>query len=636
LDIVSLAGLALAAGMLVDNSIVVLEAIENARAEGRQDPEVAGTRQIATALAASFITTAVVFLPLIYLRGLARAFFGVQAFAIVTTLAVSLLLSLSLTPVLARRFRAGGTGRPGKGGRNPGRRLYLAVLSQALRRPRFVILGTFLLLIGGVGVFLQLPQELVPVGASRVLDFEFKLPAGLEPSAAGRYLDRLEQVVVASGVKPHRRTVVFRGHDPEQPESLEEEERGRLELVFENPEGLARGAVQFGEQLGLVAGVKGRLVPRRSGVAAVLEQNAEALEVELTAATAGRAQWLAERLQATLAQESGVQAELVAEGRRRPALLLRWDALRLARLGMEEGVLESQVRAALGGFQAGRMELAGVEPEILIEATLPNEIGLLPLKIGLADSLAGSLSETVVGVEQRVVPLASLARVEEHRLAPPLERRNGRPARRLVVKGGVAMAPRLSAALAVFPRAADETVRLSGQAWEMQRSFGQLRLALVLALVLVFLTVAAIYESFTVPLVVMTTVPVAVAGALVALWLAGQSLNVMSFLGLILLAGIVVNNAIVLVHRIGQRVADGAVLEDAVRAAAAERYRPILMTTVTTLLGMAPLAVLGGEGSELRRALALSVSGGLLASFLAALIVVPVLYSSWVRRGPQG
>jgi len=155
---------------------------------------------------------------------------------------------------------------------------------------------------------------------------------------------------------------------------------------------------------------------------------------------------------------------------------------------------------------------------------------------------------------------------------------------------------------------------------------------LILALVLVFLTVAALYESLTVPLVVMTTVPVAAAGALGVLWLSGQSLNVMSFLGLILLAGIVVNNAIVLVHRIEQLHGAGSAPLAAIREAAAERYRPILMTTLTTLLGMIPLAALGGEGIELRRALAVAVSGGLLSSLFAALVVVPVLYQVLVRR----
>ena len=127
-----------------------------------------------------------------------------------------------------------------------------------------------------------------------------------------------------------------------------------------------------------------------------------------------------------------------------------------------------------------------------------------------------------------------------------------------------------------------------------------------LSLVLVFLTVAALYESLVTPLVVMSTVPVALGGALGLLAVAGQTLNILSFLGLILLAGIVVNNAIVLVHRVEDHRRAGRELDVAIRLAGAERYRPILMTTLATIAGMLPLALLGGEGVELRRALALA------------------------------
>ena len=625
LDLVSLAGLALAAGMLVDNSIVVLEAIESARARGSKHAEVEGSRQIAMALVASFLTTAVVFLPLIYLRGLARAFFGVQAFAIVSTLAISLLLSLSLTPVLARSVPGP---PPGSHGRNPGRKAYLGVLGWALGRPWSVGMGVVLLLACGVGGLFQLPRELVPAEGSEVQQFEFRLPAGLETSAMEESIDRLEAAVAT--VDAVRRTVVYRGRDAQREESFEEVERGRLEWMMADGDAWIHGHRELAAALGRVAGVEGRLRSRPRGIAAVTAQGDGGLEVELTAGTAERVRWLSERLEGHLAKQ-GIFSEVVAEGRGRPSLQLRWDALRLAALGMAEEPLEAQVRAALGGFYAGRLDLAQVEPEILLEATRPEEISLVPVSVAMASSVDGGLRG-----DERIVPLAALARIEEHRLAPPLERRNGRPSLRMAVAGGVGAAPRLAATLEMFPRAVDEGVRLTGQVWEMQRSFGQLRLALGLALVLVFLTVAALYESFTVPLVVMTTVPVAAAGAIGALWLGGQSLNVMSFLGLILLAGIVVNNAIVLVHRIEQRLAEGIDSEAAVRDAAAERYRPILMTTVTTLLGMLPLAVLGGEGVELRRALALSVSGGLLTSLFAALVVVPVFYRTWVVREKRG
>ena len=624
LDIVSLAGLALAAGMLVDNSIVVLEAIERARSKGRAEAEVVGSRQIATALVASFLTTAVVFLPLIYLQGLARAFFGVQAFAIVTTLAISLLLSLSLTPVLVRRLGPKTTEGVSDRGRSLGSVTYIEGLRWALAHPRTVVFLGLLLVAGAASLLPRLEKELMPTGTTRSLRFDFRLPAGMETRAVSDRLAHLEGAVAESGIDLSRVSAVYRGRGDDASEEFDEVERGRLEIDFSSPEELSVGWGSLEQRLAGVPGVEGALAPRASGLAAAIQRGAGGLEVELTAISDRRVQDLAQRFRKHLDTRFGLPSEISRTARVRPAWQLQWDETRLARLGLDSQPLAAQVQAALGGFQAGRLDLLQVSPEILVESTLPKDLRLLPVAVKEGEE------------DRRIVPLAAVARVHEDTLPPPLERRNGRPALRLSIPGGLASVGRLEEALATFPRSVDEGARLSGQAWEMQRSFGQLRLALSLALVLVFLTVAAIYESFGIPLVVMTTVPVAVAGALGALFFTGQSLNVMSFLGLILLAGIVVNNAIVLVHRVGQRREGGKDLEEAILLAAEERYRPILMTTLTTLLGMAPLAMLGGEGQELRQALALAVSGGLLTSFLAALVGVPVLYRALGSKGSAG
>jgi len=237
--------------------------------------------------------------------------------------------------------------------------------------------------------------------------------------------------------------------------------------------------------------------------------------------------------------------------------------------------------------------------------------------------------------ESGVVPLRALARITPGVRPPALERLDGRPAVRLAFEGtgrkeGQAGDP--GALLAGVSQGAGERISLEGQTLELRRAFSQLRLALGLSLLLVFLCVAALYESLRLPLVVMATVPVALGGALGLLALTGQTLNLLSFLGLIMLAGIVVNNAIILVHRIGERLQRGEAMDEAIRGAARERYRPILMTTVTTVSGMLPLALLPGEGVELQRALAIAVIGGLTTSVFASLLLVPILYRA-ARRG---
>ena len=613
LDVVSLAGLALAAGMLVDSAIVVLESIETARARGERTPEVAGTLQIALPVAASFLTTAVVFLPLIYLKGLARAFFGTQAFAIVVTSAVALLFSLTVTPVLAR----GRWGSGGSVGRSPGRGLYLRLLDGTLARPA----GAMILGLATVAVsflaFALLPRELVPDGPARDLVVRYRLSPDLTPEAArrlgGEVEDRAKQALAGD------RVPLLAVQLPENQEGAgDREETGRLALRFPDPETATRARPALAAALARIPDVEAQVEPRTSAMVESIERAGSRLEVVASASTPERARALAGRVEDRLREAAGLAASASRRDRPQPALLLSWDTARLTALGADRNALERQVSEGLGERTAGRAAISGAEPEILVRAADPQNPALLPLAPGSGE----------------VVSLAALARLGAGARPPILTRQDGQPAVRLVFEGtGGGGLHRVDpeAALAGLARAGDEQVAPGGQALELRRAFSQLRLALVLSLILVFLTVAALYESWKTPLVLMTTVPVALGGALGLLALFGQTLNVMSFLGLILLSGIVVNNAIVLVHRMEDHLKDGVEMDEAIRRAGAERYRPILMTTLTTLAGMLPLALLGGEGVELRRALALAVIGGMTTSTFASLLVVPVLYR-WTRR----
>ncbi len=646
LDVISLAGLALAAGMLVDSSIVVLEAIETARARGEREPAITGTRQIALPLVASFLTTAVVFLPLLYLKGLARAFFGVQAFAIVTSLAASLLFSLTVTPVLS------GNSSQADEGRNPGRRAYLRLLDAALARPAMAVLAGVLVAALAAVALVLLPRELVPDAESRELLVRYRLVPDLAPEAARRMGREVEDWAVAAldphppgpplpsslpaarergGKTPLGKSLGGgaplpgvgsedgRGVGGEGPHrtatqllpSEDQEETGRIVLAFPDSASAERARPVLKAALSRLPGVEAWVEPRTSAFVEPIERAGRRLEVMALAATPERAGELAERAAHRL-REAGLRERPGQRSRPQEALLLSWDLARLAELGADRGLLEAQVRQGLGEQTAGRVRMDAVEPEIRIEAAMPANPALLPVAVHAAGP----------GPQGAAIPLAAVARIAPGARPAVLERQDGRPAVRLAFDGSADA----GALLAGLTQGADEELTPGGEALELRQAFGQLRLALALSVVLVFLTVAALYESFKIPLVVMTTVPVALGGALGLLLVTGQSLDVLSFLGLILLAGIVVNNAIVLVHRIEEHRRAGEPMDGAIRLAAAERYRPILMTTLTTLAGMLPLALLGGEGVELRRSLAIAVMGGMVTSTFASLLLVPVLH----------
>jgi len=597
LDIVALAGLALAAGMLVDSSIVVLEAIETARARGEAEPVVAGTRQIALPVVAGFLTTAVVFLPLIYLQGLARAFFGVQAFAIVASLAASLLFSFTVTPVLA-----GNTGESVSGW-NGGRGFYLRLLNGALARPVLPVLAAVAVItLAGIALVL-LPRELVPDAPARELVVRYRLAPDLTPEAALRLGHAIEKRAreALGGTKAQIATIQVPGGGLSQ--EGDDEETGRLRVAFPDAQAAGRALAPLRAALHRLPEVDVRVEPRASAFVEPIERSGRRLEVVALAATPEKAADLAARATARL-EAAGLHESAAHRDLPHEALLLAWDLPRLAAAGGDRENLEGQIRLALTDRAAGRVHLEGVEPEIQVKppAAAPE---LLP-----------------VSLSSEIVPLGALARLAPGARPADRERQDGRPAVRLAFDGTVRDPDAL---LADLSHGAGEELAPGGRALELARAFGQLRLALGLSLLLVFLTLAALYESFRLPLVVMSTVPVALGGALGLLLATGQSLDVLSFLGLILLGGIVVNNAIVLVHRAEEHRRAGEPLEAALRRAGAERYRPIVMTTITTLAGMLPLALLGGQGAELRQSLATAVIGGMVTSTFASLLLVPVL-----------
>ncbi len=429
LDVISLAGLALAAGMLVDSSIVVLEAIETARAQRQSEPEtpeVAGTRQIAKPVIAGFFTTAVVFLPLLYLQGLARAFFGAQAFAIVASLAASLLFSLTVTPVLARDAR-----RPGPAaGRTPGRALYLRLLDRFLARPALPVTAALAATAVALLAALFLPHELVPAAPTRDLVVRYRLAPDLAPEAA-RPPGRGRRGPGGGGPEGiARRTARRAARDGRDISRQCRGERTDRTLRFPDAASAARAQ---GSCAAPSPGCRGSRCGSRRGRAprgGDREAAGRRLEVVASAATPERAEALARRAADRLRGAAGLrEATPPPRARPRGRSLLAWDVPRLAALGADRDRLEEQVREALADQESGRVRILGTQPEIVVLPTAQEDPALLPVVV--TASAAGAASP---GGTAGVYPLGALARL----------RRRG-PVRRRLGTGGRAAgrAPRL-------------------------------------------------------------------------------------------------------------------------------------------------------------------------------------------------
>lgn len=328
--------------------------------------------------------------------------------------------------------------------------------------------------------------------------------------------------------------------------------------------------------------------------------DASRTELVASAVTEGETERLAQRVIAAM-QQHGFVLEPDAARTRHPAVVLQWDERLLADNHIDRDGVERDVRASLGDHDAGKADVSGAEPEIRLLPTTPEDLRLAPVHAGTA-----------------IVPLGALGAARLGERTSVAIRDEGRPARSLAFRG--------SQPLPVIPMQAGERLRVTGHTRELRDAFAQLLLAAVLALILLYLTVAACYESLLLPFLVLAALPVAGGGALTALALTGQSLNVMSLIGLIFLGGVVVNHTVVLLDRAERLRAEGVDEDEAVRRAARDRYRPVIMTTLTAMLAMLPLALAGGAGVELRRGIAVVVIGGLTTATAGTLILIPLLH----------
>jgi HAE1 family hydrophobic/amphiphilic exporter-1 len=590
LDVVSLSGLALATGLLVDNSIVVLESIETARAGGAGDAVLAGTRQILLAVVASSVTLIIVFAPLLYLRGLARAIFGEQAVAVVVSVAASLLLSLTLTPVLARRQKSAAAPR------HPGLKQYVTILDRAIAHPARALLLGAALIAAGLAIGFLLRRELFARGTERNVVIDIRTPPDLEPAIIRERLARVWSAAIEG------RTPTSMWMTQPSPDKT-----ATMNIEF-------RSAREAGDALekirGRVASIDGVRATARLRPNAFIEAvggAADRIEMILSAATDGEAEQLATRVTGAMQRRGFALAHDTPTVERRLAMLLRWDERLLAVNGIDRSMIENDVRAALGDFDRGEAAIAAAEPPIRLLPTIPADVAVTPVHAGT-----------------NIVPLSAVSALQLIPRAPAVFRDERRPARRLLFDGGDVDAA--TAALASIAPHGSESIRLAGHARELRDAFAQMRLALLLAAVLLYLIVAAFYESLLLPLPVMAALPFAASGALAALFITGQSLNIMSLLGLIFLSGVVVNHTVVLLDRVEHLRAEGVKEDEAIRRAAADRYRPVIMTTITAIAGMLPLALFGGPGVELRRSIAVVVIGGLATATAGTLVLIPLLH----------
>lgn len=710
LNIMSLGGIALAVGLLVDNSIVVLENIarhkEMARnrvrlnvdidsddhstqvADVNKEAAVQGTKEVLTAIVASTLTTMAVFFPLVFVEGIAGQLFRDQALTVTFALLASLIVALTLIPMLSsRNFKAEQANKFAPAKRqlrvtaskwqtvqfylfipfiwlfkglfyylpllisititllfrvckkllghifkpalwffdkiyNALAASYESLLAVALQQRVSVLLVIIAISASSVLLFKQLKVEVIPPLAQGEFFVEISQQPGTplektdatlaQLSAVAAQIDNVERTYTLAGTGSLMNASPAQGGDY----------WGRLNVVLKD--GTSKHAEQqvikqLRQYLLTLPGVQMKFASPE------LFSFKPPIEIELVGYDLDLLKRYSDKIDTLLSDNPRFIDVKTSLQNGHPEIKVIFDHERLAQLGLTAPGVASLLATKVGGTIASQYSIKDKKVDILVRANEQSR-----------DSVSDIKQIIVNPKSNKAIPLSAVATVSLS--VGPSEITRIDQQRAAVISANFAYGDisdavaELQDIIAKMKVPLNISATITGQNEEMDVSFTSLIYALLLAVFLVYLVMASQFESLLHPLLILFTVPLAAAGSVFGLYLTGTPLSVIVFIGLIMLAGIVVNNAIVLVDRINQLRSDGTEKNRAIMTAATSRLRPIIMTTLTTTLGLLPLAISAGEGSEIRSPMAITVIFGLLFATLLTLFFIPLLYSLFDRK----
>ena len=668
LNIMSLGGLTLGIGLLVDNSIVVLESIQRRRDDGMAEEEAAakGTSQVARAVIASTLTTICVFVPIVFVEGIAGQLFGDQALTVTFSLVISLLVALTVIPMLAsRRFapaeESRETSEPGRFGRlvfaisvgvaraisavfrgiaslvgtilKPLLNAFHAIfdrlasiydrhLSWVLEHPLVTILVAVVLLVASLAAVPRLGRELVPELVQGEFFVNTELPPGTHLDVTQRRLAGLESV--AQGLDRVATVYAIAGSSNEQGGTAGElrENIAQLTLTVEPP--VSRETEEFLMDSLRAALDQQESLDYRFGRPSYFSFRTP-IEVEIRGYNLNILKQLGDELMARMTTIRGLTDIKSSTEGGNPELQIRFDRTLLAVQGLSLADVAPIVRSKIQGTVATDLQRQDRTVDIRLRA-----------EEEFRDSVEDLRRLTVAQRGTTAIPLSAVASVEEVEGPAEIRRSDGDRiaviTANLVGRDLASVSDEIVASLEAMTMPSGFDWKIGGQRQEMETSFDSMRLAILLAIFMVYLVMASQFESLLHPFVILFSIPFALIGVVASLWLFDVAISIVVLIGAILLAGIVVNNAIILVDYTNQLRRRGLAKLEALKKAGRVRLRPILMTTATTVLGLMPMALGLGEGSELRSPMALTVIGGLLTSTALTLLIIPAVYSVLDRR----
>lgn len=638
LNTMTFGGLALGIGMIVDASIVVLENTFRHMEMGKPRLQAAmdGAIEVGPAILASTLTHMAVFVPLLFLTGVSSIMFKQLSVVVIFSLAMSLFVAVTLVPVLCSkllRLPVPADQRPGWAGRlfswseramDALDEQYRRFLHVALEhRPTVLLVGAGLFVLA-LALLPRVGFELMPQTDEGEVNVDLELPVGTRIERTEAAIIRMEQLITQAvpesvmlvsngggggfmGGSTHRGSITVRlvpkTERTRSNEQIAQDLRRRLGNAL--PGVAARARASGGNNMMnrmFTGGGSGRL----------------ALEIRGQDLDDARA--LAQRAKAMMEQTPGIADAQVGREEGRPELAVRVDRPKAATLGLRQSDIAATLRTNVAGTTAAQYRERGYEYPIVVR-----------LRESDRESVRDVDNVMIAMPQGRVMEAKNLLRVDTQTGPVQIERKNQQRITRVNAEIETSLSAAVKAVQDRIPSLAiprDFSVGFGAEVEEQGKAFSQLQLMLLLAVLLTYAVMAAQYESLRDPFIIMFSVPLAAIGVVASLFLTGTTFSIQAYIGVIMLAGIVVSNAILLVDYTNiLRRRDGMELRAAVELAGRTRLRPILMTSLTTMLGLAPLALAIGEGSEIQAPLARVVIGGLLTSTVITLVFVPAVYT---------
>lgn len=622
INIMTLGGLALGAGMLVDNAIVVMENIFRNHENGMsvKDAAIQGTAEVGGAITASTLTTIIVFLPIVYLHGASGELFKDQAWTVAFSLISSLVVAIFLIPMMYHRFyRNKKSPIKHKSVKMAG---YGRFLEKTLKVKWTVIIVTTVLIAASFLLIPYIGTEFMPKPETREFTINMKLQEGTELARTEAMVKNVE-TVLKDYLGDNLETVYSQagpstGIGGDENTVFEGENTAQILVILKKGTTISSESViaSIDKLTTNIPGLEVSYSQEQSSLKSILGTDEAPVVVEVRGEDLDEIESIANQVKAKMEKMDGIFNIQTSIEDGAPEVEIKVDRIRAGMYNIDINSVITQIQDQLEGKNAGQLEKGGEMRDITIKVPEKglNEINDLTITAGSQVFRLSEIADISYGVSPK-----EIFRRNQNRIAKVTAQMD----KGMALDKVSALIREKVATIDLLP---DYRIQVTGEEEKRQDSMANLGFALMLSIILVYMVLASQFESLIHPFTILLTIPLAVVGSILIFFIMGKTLNIMAIIGIIMLVGIAVNDSIILVDRINQLMKEGIDRKNAIIQAGQQRIRPIIMTSLTTVLALLPLTIGFGESASLRSPMALAVIGGLLTSTLLTLIVIPCVY----------